>query len=184
MKIFLKFLAIFFILIGAILLSLNLWLKTDTAKEKVEQIVEKVITDKLGLEVKIDDLVFSLPLIANVGNITFYDENSEVLVIKDFRINILPSLFSLWEVTIWSVSAKEMHFLNSPIIKTITQNNTDSSGSFFNPNIIIREVDVEKIILSPKLTNQKEKIIINLNSHLKFYSKKQQLNFSATRHCC
>ena len=180
MKIFLKFLAIFFILTGTILLALNLCLKTDTAKEKVEQIVEKVITDTLGLEVQIDNLVLSLPLIANVGNITFYDKNSEVLSIKDFRINILPSPFSLWEVIIWSVSAKEILFLNSRIIKPITPNNTNNSRSFFNPNIIIREVDVEKIILSPTLTNQKEKIIINLNSSLKFYSKKQQLNFSAT----
>ncbi len=178
MKGFLKFSAIFLILAGAILLPLNLWLKTDATKEKIEQLVKEIITDKLGLEVRIDDLVLSLPLIADAGTITLYDKNSEVSVIKNFHVNILPSLFSFWEVTIWSVSAKEMHLLNFPTIKTITQNNTDNSGSFFNPDILIREVDIEKIILYPKLTNQKEEIILSLNSHLEFNSKKQQLNFA------
>jgi autotransporter translocation and assembly factor TamB len=176
MKGFLKFLIISFILMGALIMPLSLWLKTDSARAQVTLLLEETITEKLGIDVKILGLKMSLPLIAKANNIIFSKQGKEVIIIKNFHINILPSLFSFWELNIWSLSAEELHILQSPTIKT-KENNNSYSG-LFNPNIIIQEANIAKIILDKSLTNQEEEIIIALDSHLEFNSDKQQLNFA------
>ena len=175
MKGLLKFLIISFILIGALIVPLSLWLKTDSAREQVTLLLEETITEKLGIDVKILGLKMSLPLIAKANNIIFSKQGKEVIIIKNFHINILPSLFSFWQLNIWSLSAEELHILQSPTIKT-KENNNSYSG-LFNPNIIIQEANIAKIILDRSLTNQEEEIIIALDSHLEFNSDKQKLDF-------
>ena len=173
---FLKFVIIILILISATILPLSLWLKTDNAKEQIELFIEEILTEQLGVNAKISGISFSFPLIAKIKKISFAEQAKETVIIKDFYINILPSLFSFWEVTIWSLSAKELHILKIPTIKTKNINN-DSKG-LFNPNILIKEADIAKIILGKSLTNHEDDLIISLNSHLKYYSNKQQLHFA------
>jgi autotransporter translocation and assembly factor TamB len=176
MKGFLKFLIISLILISAVLVPLNVWLKTSSAQEQLALLVEEIITDQLGIDVKISGLKLSLPLIVRANNISFSEQGKETIIIKNFYINILPSLFSFWEINIWSLSAEELRILQSPTIKT--KDNNNSSSGLFNPNIIIQEANIAKIILDKALTNQEEEFIISLDSHLEFNSDKQQLHFA------
>ena len=173
MKGFLKFLIISLILISAVLVPLNIWLKTSSAQEQLASLVEEIITEQLGIDVKILGLNLSLPLIARANNISFSEQGKETIIIKNFYINILPSLFSFWEVNIWSLSAEELRIIQPP---TITTKDNNSSSGLFNPNIIIQEANIAKIILDQSLTNQEEELIISLDSHLEFNSDKQQLD--------
>ena len=175
MKGFLKFLIISLILISAVLVPLNIWLKTSSAQEQLASLVEEIITEQLGIDVKILGLNLSLPLIARANNISFSEQGKETIIIKNFYINILPSLFSFWEVNIWSLSAEELRIIQPP---TITTKDNNSSSGLFNPNIIIQEANIAKIILDQSLTNQEEELIISLDSHLEFNSDKQQLHFA------
>ncbi len=176
MKGFLKFLVISVILISALLVPLSLWLKTSSAQKQITSLIEEIIIDQLGIDVKISELNLSLPLIARADNISFSEQGRETIIVKNFYINILPSLFSFWEINIWSLSAEELRILQSPNIQTNENNN--SSNGLFNPNIIIQEATIAKIVLDRSLTKQEEDLIISLDSHLEFNSNKQQLHFA------
>ena len=174
---FFKFLIILCLVIGLCALSLSLWLKTDSAKNKITSLLENVISEELGIQTKISGLNISLPVIAKVDNLIFYNEDkSESINIKNFNINILPSLFSFWEITIWSLSVEELRITKIPNIHTKNSDNT--TAGMFNPDIIIQTLNIEKIILDQELTKQKEEIIVNLNSYLKFDSNDQKLYFT------
>lgn len=172
----LKFLIILFILIGATILPLVVWLKTDSAKEQIGALAEKIINEQLGVELKISGLDLSLPLIVKVENATLYEQEKVIIAIKDLYINIVPSLLSFFEVSIKTVSIEELHILGIPNIK-LKAKDSDEGGAFFNPNILVEQANIAKIILAKSLTNQEE-IITSFASSLKFDSFKKILDFT------
>jgi hypothetical protein len=173
----LKFLITLFLIIAFAAISLSLWLKADSTKNQITLLLENIITEELGVKAKISGLSISLPAIVKAENIAFYDKGEkETINIKNFNINILPSLFSFWEITIWSLSAEELHITTIPDIQL--GETSDNNTSMFNPDIAIRNLNVEKIILDQALTKQKDKIIFNLSSYIKFDSSNQILDFT------
>lgn len=172
MKGLLKFVIISLIILSVTFIPLSIWLKTDSAKKYIESFISDVITEQFGLDITITNLNLSLPFIANAERIIVSSKSNELIIIKDFHINVLPSLFSFWEVNIWSVSAHELHVLETP---NMEKTNTSNSVSFFNPNIIIQKASIEKIILYPKLTNFSDIIIAKLDSYLEFDSSNEKV---------
>ena len=174
MKKLLKFIVILVILLGITMISLGVWLKTSSAKNQIEQLVTNIIKEESGLTAKIDNLELSLPLIATIDKFSLSDQSGTILEINGFNINILPSLFSLWEVIIWSISADEIHLMKMPEITPPARKKKNEATGFFNPNIVVQHVNIKKITLDPKLTNTEE-IITHLNAYINFNNAQQNL---------
>ncbi len=178
---FLKFLITLFFIIGILIFSFSLWVKTDAAKTKITIFLEEVIKEELGVGAKIADLSISLPLIISAKTITFFEgDKKESILIKDFTVNILPSMFSFWEITIWSVSAEELRVMQIPNFQTSKSDN-DEQG-IFAPSVAIKGINIEKIILDKALTNQADEIIFNLSSYFKFDNPEKKLYFTLENH--
>ncbi len=175
MKFFLKFIVIVIIVLLIVAISLSVWLKTDSAKEKITNWIESTLAKELGADVKVGGLDIALPIIVNAKMVAFGDANGEVMHIKNMYINILPSLMSFWEVTIWQISADEIKLFKEPEFKPVG-NEQGSEASFFNPNIIIKNIELGAVILDAKLTGN-EDIAFSIDSHVVFRTKKQNLNF-------
>ncbi|MDA9163693.1 translocation/assembly module TamB domain-containing protein [Rickettsiaceae bacterium] len=175
MKILLKFIAILVILLSLAMVTLGIWLKTGSATNKIETLITDIVQEELGLNAQIDNLDLSLPLIATIDKLSLSDKNGTAIEIDEFNINILPSLFSLWEINIWSISAGEIRLIRAPQITTKKRKKTNAATSWFNPNIVVQQALFEKITLGTKLTNTEEQIILRLSSYLNFNSTKQIL---------
>lgn len=150
-----------------------IWLKTDHAKTLIEKTVVDIFKNEFGLVAKIDNINISLPLIADVDYLQVYDEEGEVGSLKNLHINILPSLFSFWEVSFWSISAEELTLNKIPQVLY-----TNEPSGLFNPNIIIRKISFDQVNLAPALTGLIQTFSFSLNSHLEYNSSKQQLAFT------
>ncbi len=162
------------LLIAAI--PLFIWLKTDSAKENIKNFVETILAEELGMSVSLSGVNISLPIIADVENITLNDSDGQVANIANLHINILPSLMSFWEVTIWSISADNIRLFKEPKLKSPKSKAVDKK-SYFRPNIIIKDIELASIILDPKFTGYDEDIIFSVDSHVVFKNKKQLLDF-------
>ncbi len=174
MKFFWKILAMLLLSLIAMVGATGIWLKTDDAKTVIKQTVVDVFKNEFGLSAKIGNINISLPLIADIDSFSVHDKEGEVGSLKDIHINILPSLFSLWEVTFWSISAEELMVNKFPQIV----DHTTKSSWFLKPDIIIREVSFNKATLSPFVTGLSQPLSFSLNSHLEYSNSKQQLIFT------
>ena len=173
MKSFWKILIVLLLLLKVIIISGVIWLKTDHAKIFLARTVVDGLNNKFGLITKIGNINISFPLIADIDFLSVDDKTGEVGSLKNLHINILPSLFSLWEVTFWSISAEELTVNKVPqVVYT-----TEPSG-LFNPDIIIREISFDQVKLAPALTGLIQPFSFSLNSHLEYSSSKQQLAFT------
>ena len=177
MKFILKLVIVLVIALLAVVIPLSLWLKTDEAKQQISSFVESFLEEEFGINASIEGLDISLPIIIDASQISFKDEQGEVINIKNPRINIIPSLMSFWEITIWSVSADEIRLFKEPKLK-ISKNKQKSSNSLFNPNIIIKNINFASIILDKKFTDQEQDIIFSVDSYVMYKSGKQVVDYS------
>jgi hypothetical protein len=175
MRFFLKFIVISILVLFVLAVPLSIWLKTDSAKEKITNIIETVLADEMGVDIEISDLDISLPIRVAAHNISLSDANGKFMDVKNLHINIVPSLFSLWEITIWTIGADEIRLFKEPKLN-FPKKQTGSSG-LFNPNIIFKEIDFPSIVLDPKFTGSSEDTNFSIDSHVSLSSKKQSMNF-------
>ncbi|MBA2628659.1 MAG: hypothetical protein H0U78_01305, partial [Rickettsiaceae bacterium] len=108
MKSFWKILIVVVLLFKIMIITAAIWLKTDHAKTFIARTVVDVFKNELGLIAKIDNINISLPLIADIDSFSVHDQEGAIGSVKNLHINILPSFFSLWELTFWSISAEEL----------------------------------------------------------------------------
>ena len=94
-----------------------LWLKTDNAKQQIAGFVESFLAEEFGIDVYIEGLDISFPIILDAEQISLKVASEEIMNIKNPHINILPSLMSFWEINIWSVSADEIRLFKEPKFK-------------------------------------------------------------------
>jgi hypothetical protein len=175
MRFVLKFVMTSIVVLLALLIPLSFWLKTDSGKEKITNIIKTVVLDELGLNIDIENLDISLPIRISADNLSLGDIDGKFIDIKNFHINIVPSLFSLWEITIWAISADEIRLFKEP--KLNFSKTSSSSQSLFNPNIILKGIDFPSIILDPKFTGSNKDIVLSIDSQISLKAKKQLINF-------
>ena len=174
MKSFWKILIVLVLLFKIMIIAAAIWLKTDRAKTFLARTVVDVFKNEFGLVAKIDNINISLPLIADIDSFLVMDQEGEIGSVKNLHINILPSLFSFWEVTFWSISAEELTLNKVPQIEV----NTNESSRFFNPAIIIRKLSFNQVNLAPALTGLSRQFSFSLNSHLEYNNARKQLAFT------
>lgn len=174
MKSFWKILIVFLLLLKVMIIAGAIWLKTDHAKILMEKIVVDVFKNDFGLIANIDNINISLPLVADVDFFSVGDQEGEIGSFRNLHINILPSLFSFWEISFWSISAKELTVNKVPQIL----GHTAKSSWSFSPNIVIRELSFDQVNLAPALTGISKPLPFSLNSHLEYNNSKQKLVFT------
>ncbi len=174
MKSFWKILIVVVLLFKIMIITAAIWLKTDHAKTFIARTVVDVFKNELGLIAKIDNINISLPLIADIDSFSVHDQEGAIGSVKNLHINILPSFFSLWELTFWSISAEELTLNRVPQIVV----NTNESNRFFNPAITIRKLSFNQVNLAPALTGLSQPFSFSLNSHLEYNNSRQQLAFT------
>ncbi len=167
------------VLLVIALVSLGVWLKTDSATNYIEHLLADIIQEELGLTATIDNLDLSLPLVATIDKFSLSDKSGVAIEIDGFNINILPSLFSLWEINIWSISAEEIRLIKAPQLTIPKSQKKNIATSWFNPSIVVQQALFEKIILGTELTNAEE-ITLRLSSYLNFNSTTQVLELIAS----
>ncbi|MEM6338337.1 MAG: hypothetical protein AAF673_00215, partial [Pseudomonadota bacterium] len=170
MKFILKLVIVSVIALLAVVIPLSLWLKTDEAKQQISGFVESFLEEEFSIDASIEGLDISLPIIIDASQISFKDEQGEVINIKNPRINIIPSLMSFWEITIWSVSADEIRLLKEPQLKISKNNQKSGNRALFNPNIIIKDINFSSIVLDKKFTDQEQDIIFSVDSYVMYKS--------------
>lgn len=177
MKFILKFFIVSIIALFVVAIPVSLWLKTDDAKQQIAGFIENFLVDEFGIEANIEGLDISLPIIFDVKQISLKDTSGELLDIKNLRINIIPSLMSLWEITIWSLSADEIRLFKKPELK-ISQKKNNGNDTFFNPNIIVKDINFASIVLDKKFTGQDADVIFSIDSYIMYRAKKQSIDCS------
>jgi autotransporter translocation and assembly factor TamB len=174
MKSFWKILIVLVLLFKIMIIAAAIWLKTDHAKTFLAQTVVDGFKNEFGLVAKIDNINISLPLIADIDSFWVNDQEGEIGSVKNLHINILPSLFSLWEVTFWSVSAEELTLNRVPKVEV----DKNKPSRFFNPSIIIRKLSFNRVNLAPALTALSQPLSFSMNSHLEYDTSRQGLTFT------
>jgi autotransporter translocation and assembly factor TamB len=102
MKFILKFVVVITIALLIVVVSLSIWLKTEAAKQQITSFAESFLAKKFGIKANIEGLDISLPIILGAKQVSLKDAGEEIMVIKNFYINIIPSLMSFWEINIWT----------------------------------------------------------------------------------
>jgi len=175
MKLLLKFIVILIIALLIVAIPLSVWLKTDSAKEQITNFMESTLSKELGANVKIDGIYVALPIILNAKMVSFADANGKIMHIKNMYINIVPSLMSFWELSIWQISADEIRVFKEPKFKPV--NKKKGEESFFNPDIIIKNIDFGAVVLDSKFTGSKD-VAFSIDSHVVFRTNKKKLDFA------
>jgi translocation and assembly module TamB len=155
------------------------WLKTDNAKTTIQTTLMDLVQEKSGLEIEIRNIDFSLPLVIEAEYLSVKDNEGEIGNLKNLYINILPSLLSYWEINIWSVGAEELNILKTTAnLKTTPKTNdkANSAGSF-NPNIIVRNINIDSINILPQSSDNGKHLAVKFSSGLEYNSTKQKLSF-------
>ena len=178
MKFILKLVVVLVIALLAAAIPLLLWLKTDEAKQQISSFAESFLGDEFGIDVDIEGLDISLPIIVDAKQISFKDKRGEVMKIKNPHINITPSLMSFWEIIVWNVSADEIRLFKEPEFRISKKKKNNSNGALFNPNIIIKDINFASIVLDKKLTDQDQDIVFSVDSYLMYKAGKQIVDCS------
>lgn len=185
MKFLLRLILSLLSLIAILYFIIAIWIKlgngTNVISNFITNYMEESTEYKYKLELK--ELNFSFPLTAEIKEVEISNEGKKFLIIEDFCINIAPSLFWLWEVNIWNVSAKQIVLFKLPVTNNhsseITSEITEKDGALdFIPTINISNVQINKIVLAPELTSTQDDIIVNLDGKIVFNSLNKTLHFS------
>lgn len=177
MKFILKFVVVITIALLVAIVSLSIWLKTEAAKQQIASFAENFVAKEFGIQANIEGLDISLPIILGAKQVSFKDAGGEIVVIKNFYINIIPSLMSFWEINIWNLSADEIRLFKKPKFK-FSHKEEDKGDSLFNPNIMIKDINFSSIILDKEFTGQSQDIIFSVDSYVMFKAKSQIVDCS------
>ena len=71
MKFILKFVVVSVIALLAAVIPLSLWLNTDEAKQQISGFVENFLEEEFGIDVSIEGLDISLPVIIDAREVRF-----------------------------------------------------------------------------------------------------------------
>lgn len=168
------------ILITALgLLAIMYWLHSPQGQSYITHIITKTIAEKTNLTAQIDNINISLTSGLKVDNITIYKKQQHVADIKSVVIKPHLSIFMLWQISIPQIIIDEVHLITAPKIKIRP---SKKSKDFYNiysfvPNIKIKDFKINKLILSPQITNQTEEIIVSTQSNISFYPHKTLIKF-------
>ena len=168
---------LFFSILAGIIIAI-IWLQTNSANNLIRNILTDATYDNLGYVLKINNMRISLPLVIDIDSANITDNEVQIASITDLHINILPALDSFWNITFWSISAKELSLDNIPQIKIDNNKENEQKKGFFNPNIIIRDINIDSIKLSPAITGRSEPFLLSLNSSLEYNNSEEQLSVS------
>ncbi|RTK92674.1 MAG: hypothetical protein EKK61_03330 [Rickettsiales bacterium] len=180
MKIFFKILALLLITIAVIIIAGTLWLKTDNAQITITNKLSNYTEKSLGLSIEFKNIHLSLPFKLSIDEIKITDQDGLVGNIKNLKINTVlsPSLFR--QITINSLKADEINLFKNPVIRVSEIKKTDetqNNNNFFNPNIIIKTIDIAEINLDPKITGSNNAISFNLHTNINYIAQDKILNF-------
>lgn len=175
MKILLKVVLLFLLSIGSTIIIGGAWLKTAGAKIAITNYLNRYIKEEFGVSIEIDNLAISLPIIIKAKKISLKDNLGDFIKINNFKINILPSLFSLWEITICKISADKIIFLRAP---EIIYKNTISNPSVINPNILIKEINIKNFVFDKTFTHLKNDFVLSINSYFRYNLQSNSFSFS------
>jgi hypothetical protein len=161
--------------------TISLWLKTEhgigTVTRFVSDYIEKTTDHKY--QIKLKNIKAYFPLILEVGEIVLNEKEEQVIVLKGFCINILPSLFWLWEVTIWDLSADQIILTKIPNLDSNNSSDLSLQDISFIPKINIRNIAINEIILGPTITGLAEDMSIEARGNLLFNPRVGSMNFVA-----
>jgi len=175
-----RILQILLAIIISAFLSIYLLPKVPLVKDKIKNLVKDAIEQQIEGDIRITDLDFSFPLIVSSKEIVLTNHGVESVFARNSQIKILPSFLLPWKLTIYSVEIDELVLKNIPVLKTShnVDGNTNSNKASIS-NILIDNIDVKKIILSPELTKMSHEITLNLSSNVEFYLQDQKIDFNA-----
>lgn len=177
MKFILKFVVAVTIALLIAIVLLSIWLKSDAAKQQITSFAESFLAKEFGIKANIEELDISLPIILGAKQIALRDDGGEIVVIKNFYINIIPSLMSFWEISIWNLSADEIRLFKEPEFKP--SHKKGNKGSYlFNPNVVVKDINFASVILDKKFTGHSQDITFSIDSYVMFKSKSQVIDCS------
>lgn len=156
------------------------WLHTHQGQSYVTQIITRVIADKTNLTARIDNIEISLTSGLKVNNVAIHKKQQHVANIKSVLIKPHLSIFMLWQISIPQIIIEEVHLVTAPKIKIRP---SKKSKDFYNiyafiPNIKVKDLRINKLILSPQITNQEQDVILSTQSNISFYPHKTLIKFN------
>ena len=175
MNFLIKILGLVLVVLILVFCIATIWIKTDKGKVFIQDNISQLLQTKFVLSTQIGNIHISLPLIVDISSVSIFDKEGEVCNINNLRINLLPSFSYLREVTFWSISAAELNIIKSAVIKNTAT--TSSDTIFFKPTILVKEINIENIIISPQLTGLDHELIFNLFSSVKYNMNKEKWSF-------
>ncbi len=178
-KFLLRSLLFLTIIFAILLLSVLLWLKTESGIAMVTDFVSRYVEQNTVYKLKIKDVDFALPLGIKIQKLTFSDNEAEFFIAENFCVNIVPSLLWLWEVNVKDITAEQLILTRLPNSNLNSRNKdlTNKKQLGFVPNIKIKNITIKNFILSPELSKLSEDISFSFVATLNFYSQDQTVRF-------
>lgn len=161
------------------LVGMMYWLHSPQGQNYITQIITKTIAEKTNLTVQIDNIDISLTSGLKVNNIAIYKKQQHVADVKSVLIKPHLSIFTLWQISISQILIDEISIITAPKIKIRP---SKKSKNFYNlysflPNIKIKDFNINRLILSPQITNQDKEIILRTQSKISFHPNKTLIKF-------
>jgi autotransporter translocation and assembly factor TamB len=155
-------------------------LNNDNSKKMISEIVEKYVFNEFGYDIKIQGLKFSLPIIISVKNINLSDQDGEFARVENFYFKITPSINLPWIVEIMNISAEKFEIKRLPQMKELElAKSIKSDKDSFNPNVLIKNILINQLVISDALTNNTGEIITQLKGGVNWNANAKMLEVVA-----
>ncbi len=172
MKLYWKILIIVLLLVKISLITFIIWLTTQSADLYARQKIEEFFALETTSNVKLGKVNLSLPLVLDIEYVDIVDQSGNRCEFKNLHVSLVPTIFPFWELYFWSISSDEV-VINQNFTLIKSKKNDDS---FFNPDIVMRQVNIAKL----RVIDGNESVLPDLmiNGHFEYLSADKRLDFA------
>lgn len=168
------------LLIFLLAIPVNIWLKSDAAKNMISDIITSSIQDKTDYDIAIDGMQISLPTSLSCDRITLKRQDEILLDIEELSINVslLPLMFR--EFYIQSIFAKKLA-ISKNISQAFDGNKQEQDGDRSSRvmfDITVNSLAIVEIVtIDEKLSSEvkTDELSMDLSAYIKLSSNTQKL---------
>lgn len=173
----LKLLVLLICALGLLVFGVGIWLKTGAANITITKYVQEYVAREFEYDLEIQGLKFSLPIIISAKNIVITDKEGKFAEIENFHFSIVPSFNMFREVNISNISAGKLEILRIPVITKSELKLADGKPSF-DPNVFIRQIKIDQLVLSPGLAPIKQEIFCEIKGGMNWKKNNKVAEFA------
>lgn len=148
------------------------WFSTYNGQNYLQKVISEEISPIIGYKIKAEGIKFSFPLNTKISSFSLADEKGEWISANNiyFEILMMPNIINHLIVSHFSADNIFLHRIPSLIEDKNSENKKDIMVS-------IRDININKVIIAPKVTNYSRYIKAAIKGNIKWSGLKNSLYF-------